>query len=263
MARIDINTASLSLVFLLLVIPIIVSFSYRLNLGRRIIYLALRMATQLVLIGFFLKFLFQRNNAFLNLLWLVVMMLVAVYSALRNSPLKVRKAILPLFASFFLATFSVLMFVNIAVIRLDNVFDARYLIVLGGMLLGNSLRGNIIGVSHFYQNLKKEEKKFLYLLGQGANLKEASLPYVRESLNLALRPTLASMATMGIVALPGMMTGVILGGATPLAAIKYQIMIMIAIVTSTVLSVFLAISFTRKICFTECWTLRREVFKKK
>lgn len=146
------------------------------------------------------------------------------------------------------------------VIRLDHVFDARYLIVLGGMLLGNSLRGNIVGIDTFYKNIRKDAKKYLYVLSLGATHHEAVRPYMKESIRLALKPTIASMATIGIVALPGMMTGVILGGASPDVAIKYQIVIMIGIVVSTMISVLLTILLTSQVCFTEYGTLRRDIF---
>ena len=94
----------------------------------------------------------------------------------------------------------------------------------------------------------------------GASQYEALLPYLRESVQLALKPTLAAMATMGIVALPGMMTGVILGGASPEVAIKYQIMIMIAIVVSTIMSVVLTILMTLRVCFNRYGVLRQNVF---
>ncbi|MFH1061373.1 MAG: ABC transporter permease [Candidatus Omnitrophota bacterium] len=152
------------------------------------------------------------------------------------------------------------MFLNLAVIRLDHVFDARYLIVLSGMLLGNSLRGNIVGITAFYKNIKKDKKQFSYTLALGATFNEAILPYLRESIQLALKPTLASMATMGIVALPGMMTGVILGGTSPELAIKYQIMIMIGIVASTIISVFLTILMTLRVCFSKYGTLNQDIF---
>ncbi|HQO58956.1 MAG TPA: ABC transporter permease [Candidatus Omnitrophota bacterium] len=85
-------------------------------------------------------------------------------------------------------------------------------------------------------------------------------PYMKESIRLALKPTVASMATIGIVALPGMMTGVILGGASPEVAIKYQIMIMISIVVSTIISVLLTILMTARVCFTKYGTLRGDIF---
>ena len=260
METIDLSVFSLGLTFLLLAVPAVLSLIYGLALIKPLFYSAARMTIQLVLIGIFLKYLFLWNNTLINLSWLIVMILVAVFSAVKGSSIKIIKIVIPCFLSFSIATFVVIMYLNIVVIPIDNIFDARYLIVLGGMLLGNSLRGNIVGISAFYKNVRKDFRKYMYVLSLGATQYEALLPYIRESINLALRPTLAAMATMGIVALPGMMTGVILGGASPEVAIKYQIMIMIAIVTSTIISVILTILMTLPVCFNRYGILRRDVF---
>ena len=260
METVDITILSLGLTFLLLVVPVIISLIYGLKLIGPLLHSVVRMSIQLVLIGVFLKYLFLWNNTLVNLVWLAIMIVVAVFSAIRSSSIKIRKILLPGLISFSIATFAVVIYLNIVVIPLKNIFDARYIIVLGGMLLGNSLRGNIVGISTFYKNLKKDTKSYLYVLSLGASRFEAILPYFRESVQLALRPTLASMATMGIVALPGMMTGVILGGASPEVAIKYQIMIMIAIVVSTIISVVLTILMTLRVCFDRRGVLRQDVF---
>jgi len=260
MATVDISIFSLLFALGLFIIPISLSKVYRIGLIKPLLYSTLRMSIQLVLIGIFLKYLFIWNNTLLNILWLAVMILIAVFSAIRSSSMKVTKVLFPAYLSFFLSTFTIVLFLNIVVIRLDYVFDARYLIVLGGMLLGNAMRGNIIGISAFYKNIKKNKKNFLYTLSLGATFNEAIFPYLKESIQLALKPTLASMATMGIVALPGMMTGVILGGTSPEIAIKYQIMIMIGIVVSTITSIFLTILLTLRVCFSRYGILNQDIF---
>ena len=260
MGAIDISIYSLWMAFLLLLIPVVICLKYKVPLVSALFVSTLRMSIQLVLIGIYLKYLFVWNNTLLNIAWLIVMILVAIVTVTKQSALRTTKVIIPVFGSFFFATFSILLFLNVCVIRLDNMFDARYLIVLGGMMLGNSLRGTIIGVTSFYNTIKKDKKAYLYTLALGASQKEALLPYLRQSIELALKPSLATMATMGIVALPGMMTGVILGGTAPDVAIKYQIMIMLAIITSTVLSVVLTIILTIKTCFTSYGTLAEDVF---
>jgi len=260
MGTVDITIFSLGLTFLLLALPVILSLIYGFRLIKPLFYSVARMSIQLILIGVFLKYLFLWNNVFLNLLWLAIMIMVAVFSAIRSSFIKIGKIFIPSFISFSVSTFAVIFYLNFFVIPLNNIFDARYLIVLGGMLLGNSLRGNIVGISTFYKNMRKDTKNYLYVLSLGASHYEALLPYFRESVQLALKPTLASMATMGIVALPGMMTGVILGGASPEVAIKYQIMIMIAIVVSTITSVVLTILMTLRVCFNKYGVLRQDVF---
>ncbi len=257
---IDITYVSLGIAFLLLVIPVYLLVIYRIGLVKSLFYSVVRMTIQLGLIGIFLKYLFKWNNPGLNTVWLVIMILVAVVSAVKGSSLRAGRVLMPAFVSFSVVTFVIVFYLNIFVIRVQNVFDARYLIILGGMLLGNSLRGNIIGISSFYKNIRKDTKRFLYVLGLGASRTEAVLPYLRDSIALALQPTLAAMATMGIVSLPGMMTGVILGGANPESAIKYQVMIMIAIVVSTVASVVFTIRMTISACFTKAGVLRADIF---
>jgi len=127
--------------------------------------------------------------------------------------------------------------------------------------LGNSLRGNIIGVSSFYKSIKRNERRYLYRLSVGASLYEALKPYFRAGMITSLQPTIATMMTIGIVSLPGMMTGQMLGGASPMVAIKYQIAIMIAIFVSVSMSVALMILFTIKSSFNGYGVLKKGVFK--
>ncbi|MCD6588678.1 MAG: ABC transporter permease [Candidatus Fermentibacteraceae bacterium] len=262
METLDIPLVNLAVAFLLLLIPVGISIKYGLKLIKPLFVSIVRMTIQLALIGVFLKYLFQWNNAFVNIGWLLVMIVVAVFSSVKSSSIKISSIFLPAFLSFSFATLTVVFFLNVFVVPVSSVFDARYLIVLGGMLLGNSLRGNIVGISTFYRQLKMDSNHYLYVLSLGATEKEALMPYLRESVQLALRPTLASMATMGIVTLPGMMTGVILGGASPEVAIKYQILIMIGIVTSTIASVVLTIILTKRVCVDRYGVLRSDVFRK-
>ena len=86
-------------------------------------------------------------------------------------------------------------------------------------------------------------------------------PFFRDSMEAALNPTIASMATMGVVFLPGMMTGQIIGGAPPDTAIRYQIAIMIAIFVCIVPSITVTILFSLGRCFDGFGNLRREVFR--
>lgn len=262
METVDISVFALSIAFLLLLIPIILDKVFGLGFLKPLFGSIIRMSVQLLLIGIFLKYLFIWNNAALNILWLAIMILVAVLSAINSSSMNPGKVLLPIFLSFSLATFAIVFYLNIFVIRLDHIFDARYLIVLGGMLLGNSLRGNIVGIDSFYKNIKKDTKHYHAILALGASRAEALRPYLKESVDLALKPTISAMATMGIVSLPGMMTGAILGGASPDVAIKYQIMIMIGIVVSTIISVVLTILLTLRICFTKYGTLKNDIFAK-
>jgi len=261
METVNISLVSMGFAFALLIIPLGLSLLFRFKLINQLFYSTFRMTTQLVLIGIFLKYLFKWDNPLINFAWLTIMILVAVFSSIRNASIKISYLFLPAFISFFLSTLLVVLYLNSLVIPTESIMEAKYLIVLGGMLLGNCLRGNIIGISTFYNNLRQNDKNYLYTLSLGASQFKALLPYFQKSVELALKPSLASMATMGIVALPGMMTGVILGGADPETAIKYQIVIVLGIVVSTMTSVVSTILLSLKMCFDQYGILRKDIFR--
>lgn len=170
----------------------------------------------------------------------------------KNVELKMEKLLLPVVLSFMAANISVLLYFNEFVLDLGNLLEARYLIPVGGMILGNSLRGNIVGMGEFYEDIRRNENRYLYNLSLGgASRYEALTPYIRKCLRSALKPTLANIATAGLVFLPGMMTGQILGGASPMLAIKYQISIMIALYVSTSMSTAFSIFSTIHTTFDE------------
>jgi putative ABC transport system permease protein len=220
------------------------------------------MSIQLFFAGLFLNFIFNLNSGLLNLAWVGLMIFFASYTAIKSAELNVKKIFLPIILAIAFANLTVLLYLNKFVINLENLLDARYLIPIAGMLLGNTLRGNVVGIGDFYSDIKRNENRYLYRLSLGAGLYEAVLPYLRKSLKTAVRPTLANIASIGIVSLPGMMTGQILGGASPLVAIKYQITIMIAIYVSTILSATLSILTSFRTAFDEYGLVNKELYKK-
>ncbi|MDQ7031363.1 MAG: ABC transporter permease [Desulfonauticus sp.] len=261
MGSIDLNLLSLGFVFVLIGIPLALDLIFKFGLTKNILQSVLRMSVQLLLIGIFLRYLFLWNNPWINVSWFLIMVITSVFSVVKNTPLRLKTIFFPLFLAFVLPTFFLVIYLNFLVLHLKHIFDARYFIILAGMLLGNCLRSNIIALSSVYNQIKSYPKKYLYLLSLGASTYEAILPYLTESVGLAVKPFLATMATMGIVALPGMMTGVILGGASPEIAVKYQIMIMFAILSNGLLAVVLGILFTLKSCFDDFGCLKNQVFK--
>lgn len=258
---VDLSVFSMIMCGVLLLIPIIATHYLKIGLTRDLLISTTRMVIQLVLIGFFLEFLFEHNNFFLNVAWFLVMILAAAISVINNSGLAIKHFIKPIFASLFIANIFVVLYFNYFIARLDFIFDARYLIAIGGMVLGNALRSNVVGLGNFYKAIHREENLYHYKLSLGATKYEAMLPFAKQSFKAAIEPTIATMATMGIVSLPGMMTGQILGGSVPLVAIKYQIAIMVAILASTVISIGLSILFTVRFSFRSNGVLRKDIFK--
>jgi putative ABC transport system permease protein len=155
----------------------------------------------------FLNFIFNLNSGLLNRLWVGVMTFFASYTTIKSADLNVKKLFVPIILSIAFSNLAVLLYVNKFVITLDNLLDARYLIPIADMLLGNALRGNVVGIGDFYRDIKRNENRYLYSLSIGADMYEAVLPYLRKSMRTVVKPTLANIYSIGIVALPGMMTG--------------------------------------------------------
>lgn len=260
MTTVEISIARLGFGYLLLVIPLAFMLWYRIPMFGETLIAVVRMTAQLLLVGLYLQVVFELNSFWLNGLWLLVMIGVADGSIVRGCGLRLTRFFVPLFIALVLGTLVPLLFFMGPILQQANLLDAQYAIPIGGMILGNCLRADIVGVSHFYRAVQKGEKAFVYRLAQGARLHEAVEPFWREAGQSALRPTVASMATIGLVSLPGMMTGVILGGADPMTAIKYQIAIMIAILSGTAITVVLAILLTMRHSFTGYGMLDTTIF---
>ena len=263
MGTLDIGMSQMAVLFGVVLLPWLLISLLGLKLNQVIAVSLLRMTVQLGLVGVYLKTLFILNDPWLNGLWIIVMLVVADLTILRRAGLKRRY--------FFLATFMAVAasvvfstaYLLLLVIQPPLLYDARYLVPLTGMILGNCLQGNVIALERFYTGLRKNENEYLTYLLLGATRWEAVRPYFREAVKAAINPALAGMATMGLVSLPGMMTGQILGGGEPWTAVKYQIAIMLCIFTSTTLACILNLKLSLNIAFNELDVLKEGVIEKR
>jgi len=143
------------------------------------------------------------------------MLIVADLSILSRAGLKARYFALATFTSIAFSILFSTAYLVILVIQPTHFYDARYIVPLAGMILGNCLQGNVIALERFYATICRNEYEYVTFLTLGATHWEAVRPYFRDAIRAAINPTIASMATMGLVSLPGMMTGQILGGSGP------------------------------------------------
>jgi putative ABC transport system permease protein len=218
-------------------------------MNKRIIISVTRMIIQLSLVGVYLQYIFDLNNNLLNVIYIIIMMLVASVSITNSTKLKKRKLYFPIFISMALPNLFMVLFFNKMVINLNNIFDARYIITIGGMLLGNVLSGDIVGINSFFKDIDENKNVINFDLALGATQIQSIKPYVKNALTASITPTVSSMATIGLVALPGMMTGQILGGSVPLEAIMYQIAIMIAIYVTRYINILSSVYVSNRYIF--------------
>ncbi|MFW6337974.1 MAG: ABC transporter permease [Alkalispirochaetaceae bacterium] len=245
----EISFLGLVTIYALLLLPLALFAFLKLPLLKDTAIAVLRMTAQLALVGLYIELLFALNRWWLSGLWLLLMLLVANGATLRRAGQKGLALFPHGLVSLALGTLIPLSGMLLLAVRPDPLYDARYLIPLAGMLVGNSLRANIIALERFLSSLRERFDEYLAALSLGASRTEALLPNIRSALNAALSPTIASIATIGLVSLPGMMTGQILGGSAPMTAITYQVAIMIAILVSTTITSSLNLYLTIRTAF--------------
>ena len=254
---INIDYLSLILGYIILIIPFYILWYYKTGLLKDALFAFLRMTIQLLLVGFYLEYIFDLNSSTLNLTWVLVMTILATFTVIKRSNLKLKEFFIPIFIAIVLSVLIIDAYFLGFVIKLNHLFDARYLIPITGMLLGNSIKTIIIALNHYYKQLKKEKELYKWYLANGASKQEALVPFKKEALKNAFNPVIANVAIVGLISLPGMMTGQILGGSSPAVAVKYQIMLMIMVFSSSIFSVFLSIYFADKKVFDDFDNLKK------
>lgn len=255
---VDISLWDLLLSFSMMAIPLLFFYFYKIKVIKSTLIGMVRMAIQLALVAVYLEWIFDQNKAWINVLWVLIMILVGVFTTINRASLHWKKLVLPLFIASITSIFIVDAFFLGLIIRLDYVFDARYFIPISGMILGNALNHNIIGLSTYFKSLKEKQDLYQFLLSNTGSSKLALRPFIGEAINRAINPMIATMSVMGLISLPGMMTGQILGGSPPAIAIKYQIMIMIAIFVGCSLNLFLSIILVNRFAFDRFQNFKAE-----
>ncbi|MFY0625042.1 MAG: ABC transporter permease [Reichenbachiella sp.] len=194
------------------------------------IWAIFRMVVQLILIGYALTYIFESDNAWIVIGVLVVMLFSSSWIALRTLSDQRTQLYLKALASIVLGGLLVLLLISQGVLMLDPWYLPQYLIPLAGMIFANSMNSVSLAGERLVSELKR------------------GLPYIdarNTAFRAALIPITNSLFAVGLVSLPGMMTGQILSGISPLIAVRYQIMVMCMAFGSAGISVALFLVFTR------------------
>lgn len=230
------NTA-LGLTALLLVIPIIISYKEGLHIIKDLIVATLRAVVQLIILGFLLHYIFKINDKWLLVLCVFVIIVNASWNTISRSSPVMHHVFLISFVAIFVGT-ALPLAGTIATGAIQ--FTANEVIPIGGMIANNGL----IAINLAYQNLDRafvqDGTNIESKLSLAATPKLASKGAIRESIRLAIVPTIDSVKTYGLVSIPGMMTGLIIGGVPPLQAIKFQLLVVFIHTTATIMSALIA-----------------------
>lgn len=233
------------LIYLLLIVVALIMRKCKIDQTKLLILASIKMTVQLVLAGLILTYIFQNPHPVFTMTYLFSMISFSIHRVLpKNKDLSKRfKAVIA--ASITFSGIFVIVYFVCAVVG-ESVFNPQYVIPISGMIMGNTMTGVSLGVKTFRELMDGQRIKIHALLCIGASPSTILLPFVKQALETAMLPTLNSMVGMGIVSLPGMMTGQILAGTLPTTAILYQIAIMIAICTVVTCSCFGSLFFGYK-----------------
>lgn len=232
-----VNNQSLLLALGLVVIALAIGWKEKLGIDRDMIIGVIRAIIQLFVVGYLLKYVFRLNNIWLTTVLILIIIFNAGYNAKQRSN-GIPNA-LPISIGAILISTSV----TLGVLMLAGAikFIPSQMIPISGMIASNSM----VAIGLCYRNLnaqfKQERQAVLEKLALGADLKDASREILRDSIKTGMQPTIDSAKTVGIVSLPGMMSGLIFAGVDPVRAIKYQIMVTFMLMSATSIGSVLAV----------------------
>lgn len=228
---------ALGLAALLLLINGLLSVYLSLGLHKTLGIAAVRCTIQLTILGYILVPIFSYDKWWLVLLYASFMITIAGAEAVSRPSAVYQGMLLHTLGVVGGAATGVICYAMLLIIRVQPWWHAQYFIPTLGMLLGNCISGVSVGLSAVMEELTTGKGRIELLLAIGATRMEATRETLQRCLVLALTPVLNQMSVMGVVSIPGMMTGQILGGTVPSQAARYQIMIMFLIAATTCLAV--------------------------
>ncbi|MEJ2200007.1 MAG: iron export ABC transporter permease subunit FetB [Desulfuromonadaceae bacterium] len=257
------SLAELSLLDLLLVYGLLLSTValvrwQRIGQERDLLWSSVRMMVQLLLVGYLLQAVFALAEPAAVLLILLLMAVFAVHLVGGRVRQKMPRFYAIVGAAMFTGCGGATFFLCTLVIGLTPWYDPRYLIPLCGMVIGNSMTGASLAAERLGAEMVERRLEIETSLCLGATARQASAEVLRSAFRAALIPSINAMAAMGIVFLPGMMTGQILAGAEPLLAVRYQIAIMCVITTSVAVTSYLILLLGYRSYFTRAQQLRSD-----
>ncbi|MED6136609.1 Agglutinin-like protein 3 [Stylosanthes scabra] len=238
------------------VLAMVLSFWQKLGLESEMLIAIVRAFIQLSIIGFVLQFIFDQGNAGWIILAYLFMVSVAGYTAGQRAKYVPRGKYVA-FASILTGT-AVTMFMLVIL----NVFPftPRYIIPVAGMLVGNAMTVTGVTMKRLRDDIKTQINLVETALALGATPRQASHQQLKRSLVIALSPVIDNTKTVGLISLPGAMTGLIMGGASPLEAIQLQIVVMNMMIGASTMSSIMATYLCWSSFFTKAYQLESKVF---
>jgi putative ABC transport system permease protein len=227
--------------YVLILISVYISYREKIGLEKEILINSIRAFIQLLILGYALIFILKLSNVFELFGILFVMIVFAVYTAVKR--VSIHDGVNIAFLSIFLSSFII-----IGTLVLTNVLSlkANEIIPIGGMIIGNSLNAYTQTIERFKSDVKNNVDLIENLIALGLPLKEAFRFQIKNSIKAALIPILNNLQTLGIIWIPGITAGMVLAGANPIHAVFFQLVIMFSMVAVAVLTSYFATNLSYK-----------------
>ncbi len=242
---IKLNLLDLVLAVGLMVISISLSAVENLGLELNLALATGRTILQLIVLGYVLEFIFALDNVWAVLGLLAIMLTITAIVAQNWIGKKIPRVFPLVWRSIFFSTTVILLYTEFLIIQPDRWYEARYLIPLGSILVGNALNSAVVSGERLVSTVKQFSGEIETHLSLGATPQQVVKGYRRDAIRSALTPVLNQMLLIGIVSIPSFTNGQLLAGTKPLDAVSYEILIMFMIVTTNLITALLV---TQGIC---------------
>lgn len=222
------STLTLALTLIFVVIPLVLSKTLRLGLEKDTVIATVRSIIQLLAIGYVLKFIFDAEN----LLYIILMVLLMIAAATQNAR-KQGKSIKGITWKIAVTLIFIEVLTQSIVLGFRIVPPtAQYIISISGMVVGNSMVLAILFLNRFTAEIEAHKNETELILSLGGTPKQAIHLQLMNAIKSSMIPTIESQKTIGLVQLPGMMSGQIIAGADPIQAVQFQLLIIFLLLTT-------------------------------
>lgn len=225
------------LVVAILLVAIATALSAVLQLGitKSMVISTLRSLLQLGAMGLVIRFVIEQNNWLYVGALLLIMLFAAVQITLARAHNIPKGLVLPVFLTLTMVMLLMISIVTELMLRPHPWYAPQLVIPITGMMLGNAVSAIALAMSRYFEDMAERSDDVEMLLALGATPFEAARPSILSSARLGLIPTISTLASSGIVLIPGMMAGQVIAGADPLNAAEYQFVVLASISAFTLI----------------------------
>lgn len=248
----DFTLWQVAFAYIFLVIVLIIVHIKKVPRKKLLIISSLRMTIQLILVGYILVYVLDNPNPWITSVIVLIMLGFAILNVYQRTKPTIKFNLKKMVALAMMIGISLnLIYFMFVILQLDPWYEPQYFIPVSGMIIGKTMTGVSLGVNNLLTNMKTQKAEVEGALMLGASPKTASKPLINQAFDQAMLPTINAMVGMGIVFLPGMMTGQIIAGQSPIVAVKYQISVMLGVLGAVSVTVLIFLHLAYKVFFNE------------